>query len=253
MVIGLALTFAGTLVSAAELDDATSAALDKALAAEIRSDAERARDRNRMPKQTLAFFGFAPDMRVVEIFPGGGWYTKILAPVLRDSGEYIAAGGLGKALGFGEILGGARDLAELKDIRVVDISGSLSTTEQRGVLNANALDFETTDADLVLTFRNLHNLTPAARAAIYKASYNALKDGGRFAAIDHTRRHMQGDNAEIWRRLDPVLVIKEAQSHGLKFVDYSRLHYRADDELRYEVGRRSVSGNTDRFTLLFEK
>ena len=113
--------------------------------------------------------------------------------------------------------------------------------------------FNVRNADLVLTFRNLHNLSAAGRAELYKASYKALKKGGRFGAIDHTRRHMMPDNAEMGRRLDPVLVIKEAQAAGFKLVDFSTLHYRADDELRYEVGRKTVTGNTDRWTLLFEK
>jgi predicted methyltransferase len=53
--------------------------------------------------------------------------------------------------------------------------------------------------------------------------------------------------------MDPVLIIKEVQEAGFQLVDYSTLHYRPDDELRYEVGRKSVTGNTDRFTLLFIK
>jgi predicted methyltransferase len=80
-----------------------------------------------------------------------------------------------------------------------------------------------------------------------------LPSGGHYGVIDHTRRHMQGDNAENWRRMDPVLMIKEIEAAGFEFVDMSDLHYRYDDELVYEVGRRSVSGNTDRFTLLFKK
>jgi predicted methyltransferase len=64
---------------------------------------------------------------------------------------------------------------------------------------------------------------------------------------------MQEDNGEVWRRMDPVAVIQEIESVGFEFIDYSDLHYRPDDELRYEVGRKSVSGNTDRFTLLFRK
>ena len=71
--------------------------------------------------------------------------------------------------------------------------------------------------------------------------------------VDHTRRHMQADNYENWRRMDPVLAIKEIEAAGFEFVDYSDLHYRADDELVYEVGRKTVTGNTDRFTLLFRK
>jgi predicted methyltransferase len=80
-----------------------------------------------------------------------------------------------------------------------------------------------------------------------------LKPGGLYGVIDHTRRHMEPANAENRRRIDPVLVIRELVQMGFEFVDYSDLHYRADDELEYEVGRRSVSGNTDRFTLLFRK
>ena len=68
-----------------------------------------------------------------------------------------------------------------------------------------------------------------------------------------TRRHMERDNYENRRRIDPVLVIKEVEDAGFEFVDFSDLHFRADDELRFEVGRRSVTGNTDRFTLLFRK
>ena len=61
---------------------------------------------------------------------------------------------------------------------------------------------------------------------------------------------MTGENR---RRADPVQIIHEALAAGFKFVDFSDLHYRADDELRFEVGRKTVTGNTDRFTLLFRK
>jgi len=81
----------------------------------------------------------------------------------------------------------------------------------------------------------------------------ALRSGGLYGVIDHTRRHMEPANFENRRRIDPVLVVKELVDLGFEFVGYSDLHYRADDELEYEVGRRSVSGNTDRFTLLFRK
>jgi predicted methyltransferase len=107
--------------------------------------------------------------------------------------------------------------------------------------------------DLALTFRNLHNFTRAGRRNINQGVFKALKRGGRYGVVDHTRRHMQSDSLENWRRVDPVAMIREIEDVGFKFVKYSSLHYRYDDELRYEVGRRSVSGNTDRFTLLFEK
>jgi predicted methyltransferase len=91
------------------------------------------------------------------------------------------------------------------------------------------------------------------RAKINDQVFAALKPGGLYGVVDHTARHMEPANHENRRRVDPVMIIKETLDAGFEFVDYSDLHYRADDELVYEVGRRSVTGNTDRFTLLFRK
>lgn len=109
------------------------------------------------------------------------------------------------------------------------------------------------DADMVLTFRNYHNFSSAARAGLNKSCYDALKPGGLYGVIDHTRRHMEADTRENRRRVDPVLAIKEIQAAGFELVDFSDIHYKPDDELRYEVGRKTVTGNTDRFALLFRK
>ena len=83
--------------------------------------------------------------------------------------------------------------------------------------------------------------------------FKSLKHGGLYGVVDHTRRHMEKLDNENRRRIDPVLIIREMLDQGFEFVDYSDIHFRADDELEYEVGRRSVSGNTDRFTFLFRK
>jgi predicted methyltransferase len=107
--------------------------------------------------------------------------------------------------------------------------------------------------DLVLTFRNYHNFSPAARAAMNKSTFDALKPGGLYGIVDHTRRHMEPDSPENGRRVDPVLLIKEVQEAGFRLVDFSTALRRPDDELRYEVGRQSVTGNSDRFALLFVK
>ena len=109
------------------------------------------------------------------------------------------------------------------------------------------------NADMVLTFRNYHNFAAEGRAAMNKAAFEALKSGGIYAVVDHTRRHMEADDNENRRRMDPVLAIKEIQAVGFELVDYAVLHFRPDDELRYEVGRKTVTGNTDRFTLKFRK
>ena len=76
--------------------DAVEAKLKTAMAADIRTDKEKERDRNRRPIATLKFFGLRDDMKIVELIPGGGWYTKLLAPVVKENGEYYAALGTGR-------------------------------------------------------------------------------------------------------------------------------------------------------------
>ncbi len=84
---------AGLSLGAFAQDDAVEAKIKEAMAADIRTEAEVARDRNRKPVETLAFLQLSDDMRVLELLPGGGWYTKLLAPVLRENGElYVAIG-----------------------------------------------------------------------------------------------------------------------------------------------------------------
>lgn len=221
--------------------------LDAAMASEIRGEADTDRDRNRRPGNTLEFFGLRDDMKVIELLPGGGWYTKLLAPVLAENGEFYVAYGTGRVE---ERLVGQPGFEAMKltagDSNLYRPEGS------RHYVLENA-ELDVTDVDIVFTFRNYHNFSAEGRAAMNDAVFAALKPGGIYAVVDHTRRHMEGDNNENRRRADPVMVIKEIQAAGFEFVDYSDLHYRADDELRYEVGRASVTGNTDRFTFKFRK
>jgi len=223
------------------------ASVRAAMAADVRTEAERDRDANRRPVETLDFFGLDENMRVLELIPGGGWYTKLLAPALREKGQlYVAiAGGLKRS--------GQLDQPIFE--KVVLLEPKLVVTSEPGAqfTGFGPMDFGVTDLDAVLTFRNLHNLNAEGRANMNRAAYDALKPGGIYGVVDHTRRHMQADDPENRRRVDPVLMIKEIQAAGFAFVDFSDLHYRADDELRYEVGRKTVTGNTDRFTFLFRK
>lgn len=223
------------------------AKVEAALAAEGRPEADIARDRNRMPLQTLKFFGLQDDMRVLELLPGGGWYTRVLAPVLADNGELYVA------LGTRRVQENILPLAGFDKVKVLETSDNTRRPEGSRHYVMDEFEFGIEDLDMVLTFRNVHNFGAEGRMRMHQASFDALKSGGVYGIVDHTRRHMEGDSHENRRRIDPVLVIKEAQAAGFEFVDYTDLHYRADDELEYEVGRRSVSGNTDRFTFLFRK
>ena len=227
--------------------DATQAKLKTALDAEIRTDAEKERNRNRRPIQTLEFFGFRDDMKIVELLPGGGWYTKLLAPVVQENGEYYAAFGTDRIV---ERLAGKPGFENMtvvaEDAKVYRKEGARTYTLETEGLGV-------TGADMVLTFRNYHNFDAEGRAAMNKAAFDALKSGGVYAVVDHTRRHMEQDNSENRRRIDPVLAIHEIEAAGFEFTDFSDLHLRLDDELRYEVGRKTVTGNTDRWTIKFTK
>ncbi|WDE07971.1 class I SAM-dependent methyltransferase [Thalassomonas viridans] len=241
-----ALILAATLTSPAMADD-FSDKIKQAMKSELRSEKEKARDRNRKPVQTLEFFGIRDDMKVVELIPGGGWYTKLLAPALQDKGQLYLALGTGRVEKLME--GGD----SLKKVKLLAKESQFKYNESEELYDLTSTDLNIKDVDAVLTFRNYHNLTYKTRTELNDSIFKALKPGGIYGVVDHTRRHMQDNDNENGRRFDPVLAIKEIQAAGFEFVDYSKLHYRLDDELRYEVGRKSVTGNTDRFTFLFKK
>jgi len=216
-----------------------------AMQGEIRSDEDRARDTNRMPAEVLEFFRMREDMRVIEILPAGGWYTKILAPVLRERGKLYVTHPPGfYADAFDQI-------ADLPGLEAVEQIGWGASGGSGPFGPSGRWDVE--PVDLVLTFRNYHNFTPADRMTVNRSSFDALKPGGYYGVVDHTRRHMEAGNRENGRRVDPVLAIREIEAAGFEFVDFSDLLARPADELTYEVGNPAVSGHTDRFTLLFRK
>jgi predicted methyltransferase len=227
--------------------DAVEAKLKTAMDAEIRTDAEKERDRNRRPVDTLKFFGLRDNMKIVELLPGGGWYTKLLAPVVQDNGEYYAA------FGTSRIAKSLMTEPGFEDVQIVSAESKTYRKEGARFYSLETEGLGVSDVDMVLTFRNYHNFGAEGRAAMNKASFDALKSGGIYAVVDHTRRHMQADTPENGRRIDPVLAIHEIEAAGFEFVDFSDMHYKADDELLYEVGRKTVTGNTDRWTLKFVK
>jgi predicted methyltransferase len=242
-----ALLMVAASMAVADDFDAVEAKLKTALAADIRTDAEKDRDRNRRPVQTLEFYGLRDDMKILELLPGGGWYTKLLAPVVKENGEFYAA------LGTGRISENVLGQPGFEHMQIVAEDAKVYRKEGDRTYTLETTGFGVSDVDMVLTFRNYHNFGSEGRAAMNKASFDALKSGGIYAVVDHTRRHMEQDNPENRRRIDPVLAIKEIQAAGFEFVDFSDLHLRLDDELRYEVGRKTVTGNTDRWTLKFIK
>lgn len=149
--------------------------LDDAIEGKHRSEASRARDVYRRPKMTLLFFGIRPDLNVVEISPAAGWYTEIIAPVLKDRGRYTAAvpkieANMPEAMkqrdaAFRDKLASNRAL--YGDATVTTYDAAAPTFAPAG------------SADLVVTFRNVHNWAKAGHTdAMFKGFYSALKKGG---------------------------------------------------------------------------
>ena len=212
-----------------------------------RTAEEKARDVNRKPLETLAFFGIREDMRVIELFPGGGWYTKLLGPYLEEQGQLHIALGAGKLAAqleeFG--LGKVNPTGKIKGFIKSDSPGYIYAVEDIDLVERNV--------DMVLTFRNAHNLNSEARMVLNRAVFEALKPGGIYGVVDHTKRHMEKFEATIWRRIDPVLVIKEAVAAGFEFIDYTTIHARPEDNLQHDSRHESLPNESDRFTLKFRK
>ncbi len=171
--------------------DTTPPAVDAALAAAIagawRTPEFVARDVYRHPAETLAFFGIAPTQTVVEITPGGGWYAEILAPYLKDGGRYVGA-----------IVDESKATSENARNYYTRTNQALrdkfaAAPEQFGAATLVSFDTaapsfgEPASADLVLTFRNVHNWmgSEGQAAGMFKGFFDVLKPGGTLGVVEH--------------------------------------------------------------------
>ncbi|MBE0362759.1 hypothetical protein PULV_a0317 [Pseudoalteromonas ulvae UL12] len=146
-----------------------------------RSDKNQQRDEFRKPYQTLDFFGVKPNSKVVEIMPGGGWYTEILAPMLKEQGTLVAAHYPTNVAS--EYRKRSRTNFEQKLAGNKGVYGKVIVADfdpKAGV------DKATTDADVVLTFRGLHGLQNSNDLAAAFGQFNQmLKKGGKLGVVQH--------------------------------------------------------------------
>lgn len=168
-----------TPADAAATEATEISSLDAAIAGEWRPDANKARDAYRHPKETLEFFGVEPDDTVVEIWPGGGWYTEILAPYLKDEGTYVA-GMIDPSSAFGER---AMTAFENNFMSKPETYGEIETV----IVGRGAPPmFDEPTADYVLTFRNVHNwMAGEYDDEMFAAMFDALKPGGILGVVEH--------------------------------------------------------------------
>jgi predicted methyltransferase len=257
----LAAMLATGLAGAAQAHDA----LKEAVASSARTPANAARDGARHPYETLSFFGIKPNMTVVELAPGGGWYTEILAPYLKPKGKLIAAGYSTKSSSAYESGSATKFEAKLA------ANPAMYDKVQLGVFAPPATyDFaKPGSVDMVLTFRNIHNWTGGGDdklAATLKQAYDALKPGGVFGVVDHRMPADKPVKADSGY-LHEAYVIKMVESVGFKLAAKSEINANPKDKSEQKVwalppvlGNKDVDrekylaiGESDRMTLKFVK
>jgi predicted methyltransferase len=247
----------------------SSAALDQAIAGSWRTPANVLRDKYRHPQQTLSFFQIKPNQTVIEITPGGGWYSEILAPYLRDQGHYIAAVVDPSALPAG----GGRDYQQrnfdsLKK-KFEAAPAQYDKAQMAPYAPATPSFGAPASADLVLTFRNVHNWRKAGQAeGMFKGFYDVLKPGGVLGVVEHrAAKDVSADDDTGYVGVAQVIALAEAA--GFKLDEQSEVNanprdtkdhpngvwtlpptnqHDAKDDAKYQA-----IGESDRMTLRFVK
>ena len=248
---------------------ARAAALDTAVAGSWRTPANVARDGFRHPKETLGFFGVDANDTVVEITPGGGWYTEILAPYLRDDGRYVAA----------IVDPMASDAGRQRDYQSkarTDFEAKLAGAPaqyDRVTLVAYApkapVFGAAGSADVVLTFRNVHNWRMGGQAeGMFKGFFAVLKPGGTLGVVEHrAKADVPADDKSGY--VGQAQVIAMAQAAGFLLDGQSEVNANPKDTKNHPngvwtlppVNRHDVAdaakfkaiGESDRMTLRFRK
>jgi predicted methyltransferase len=245
----------------------TAAKLDTILSSPHRSAANRARDGARHPKETLLFFGLRPEMHVLEIWPDpAGWYTEIIAPVVREQGKYYAS-----------IIGG--------DPASQNITNRITTF--RAKLESNPALYDKVEVttfasgapdiappgslDMVLTFRNIHNWMARDWAPeAFQKMYKALKPGGVLGVVEHRGDPSKPQDPQAKSGyVNEQYAIDLAEGAGFKLVAKSEINANPKDTKDYEQGvwtlppvfrlgdkdreKYAGIGESDRFTLKFVK
>ena len=266
----LCLTLTGwastSLFPAFASDDLSGKKLKAVIAGVHRTPRYVARDRYRHPYETLRFFDLRPHMTVVEIWPGGGWYTEIIAPYLKEHGRFYAAGRNKDATN-------PRILRSIKRYRAKldaqpDQYSAVIVTELSSKKHAIA---PPSTADLVLTFRNVHNwMKFGFDKAIFEAMFKALKPGGILGVVEHRADPEEfPDPQALSGYVHEEQVIELASEAGFKLVAKSEINANPKDTRQHPKGvwtlpptlrlkekdraRYLAIGESDRMTLKFIK
>ena len=252
---------------------AETGSLSWAIEGEWRSDEAKARDAYRHPQETLEFFGIDPSGRVMEIWPGGGWYTDILAPWINaNGGEYIAAWSdiapdNERALAFRQTFVDKFDDPAFGDVTLATFDSETGPIAEPG------------SVDAIVTFRNTHSwMSRGAAEKAFSDFYDALAPGGELGLVQH---RLPADQVQDPRAstgyVQQDLVVSMAQEAGFELVEASEINANPADTADHPFGvwtlppvsRTSAFGDpadpefdrapydaigeSDRMTLLFRK
>jgi len=260
-------------VAADDHAEAAAPALEDVLAHERRDD-DRARDQYRNPAETLAFFGVEPTMTVAEFSPGGGWYTRVLAPYIAPAGTYIAFQTDSDA-------GNYRSRAQEARAKGWTERFKESTAEMTGMSADDVMAFEIDEmpeeaagtVDRVVIFRSMHGLNIGNNAdVVLKAARKMLKDDGMVGVVQHrapdgASYDDYGARQRGYMRMEDVVAIFEA--NGFELAAESEINANDKDPGNWEGGvwtlppvlrygdqdraKYEAIGESDRMTLLFKK
>ncbi|MET0310049.1 MAG: methyltransferase domain-containing protein [Sphingomonas sp.] len=239
--------------------------IQQAVSAPTRSAANVARDKYRHPVETLAFFGVKPGDTVVEIWPGGGWYTEILAPLTSEGGTLYAANPWPDGAKGVQALQ-AKNPATYGKVKLAAFP--VTAADQPKVPDGTA--------DIVLTFRNVHNWRMGGRdgrdysADAFKQMYAMLKPGGVLGIEDHRLPENASDERERSSGYMKVSTVRRlAEQAGFQYVGASEVNANPKDTADWPNGvwtlpptfsqkdadraKYAAIGESDRMTLKFVK
>jgi predicted methyltransferase len=244
----------------------TADALTAILAGDQRPPEERARDVYRHPKDTLLFFGIRPEMKVLEVWPEPGWYTAVIAPLLREKGKYYAAVITADPSSkytthrleeYRARLAARPDVYD--QVTVVTFPGDGGDAVPPGTV------------DMVVTFRNIHNWMARDQATqAFASMYRALKPGGVLGVVEHRGNPaMPQDPKAKSGYVNEDYAIRLIEEQGFRLVAKSEVNDNTKDTKDYEQGvwtlpptyrlgakdhdKYAAIGESDRFTLRFVK
>jgi len=241
----LALALAAGAVCAAQLP----AFITAAVADGTRPDADRQRDADRKPGETLAFAGVKPGATVLELAAGRGYYTRLLSAVVGPKGKvYVAVPPPKPDAPADAPVPGAAIRAIAADPHYANVN---VLVQRLGDLSVPA------KVDLVWTSQNyhdFHNIADISVSTINHAIFQALKPGGTYFVLDHAAAAGSGTrDTSTLHRIDKATVIKEVQDAGFQLKGESDILQNPADDHTTKVFEGPIRGHTDQFILKFSK